>query len=151
MNYELSDHVREEIARRRIPLAVVESVLANPQQKVPEHGDVLCYQSRIDINQKEYLVRVMVNETLRPAKVVTVYRTGKSQKILEGDTMKVIYDPEVDVLRILFRNAPIEESDEDKPGVILDYDKKGNIVGLEVLNASERIENPRALDYAVTA
>ncbi len=51
----------------------------------------------------------------------------------------------------LFRNAPIEESDEDKPGVILDYDKEGNIVGLEVLNASQRIENPRALDYAVTA
>jgi uncharacterized protein YuzE len=65
--------------------------------------------------------------------------------------MKVTYDPDVDVLRILFRNAPIEESDEDKPGVILDYDKEGNVVGLEVLNASQRIENPRALDYAVTA
>ncbi len=65
--------------------------------------------------------------------------------------MKVTYDPEVDVLRILFRDAPIEESDEDKPGVILDYDKDGNVVGLEVLNASQRIENPRALDYAVTA
>ena len=65
--------------------------------------------------------------------------------------MKVTYDPEVDVLRILFRDAPIEESDEDKPGVILDYDKEGNVVGLEVLNASQRIENPRALDYAVTS
>jgi uncharacterized protein YuzE len=65
--------------------------------------------------------------------------------------MKVTYDPEVDVLRILFRDAPIEESDEDKPGVILDYDKEGNVVGLEVLNASLRIENPRAVDYAVTA
>jgi uncharacterized protein YuzE len=65
--------------------------------------------------------------------------------------MKVTYDTEVDVLRILFRDAPIEESDEDKPGVILDYDKEGNVVGLEVLNASQRIENPRALDYAVTA
>jgi len=65
--------------------------------------------------------------------------------------MKVTYDPKVDVLRILFRDAPIEESDEDKPGVILDYDKDGNVVGLEVLNASRRIENPRALDYAVTA
>ena len=65
--------------------------------------------------------------------------------------MKVTYDPEVDVLRILFRDAPIEESDEDKPGVILDYDKEGNVVGLEVLNASRRIENPRAVDYAVTA
>jgi uncharacterized protein YuzE len=44
----------------------------------------------------------------------------------------------------------LEESDEDKPGVILDYDKDGNVVGLEVLNASQRIENPRAVDYAVT-
>jgi uncharacterized protein YuzE len=63
--------------------------------------------------------------------------------------MKVTYDPEVDVLHIIFRNAPIEESDEDKPGVILDYDAEGNVVGLEVLNASRRVENPR--EYAVTA
>lgn len=80
MNYDLSDHVREEIVRRRIPLTVVESVLANPQQKVPEHGDVICYQSKIDINQKEYLVRLMVNERLTRAKVVTVYRTSKIRK-----------------------------------------------------------------------
>ena len=64
--------------------------------------------------------------------------------------MKVSYDSEVDVLRIRFTSAAIEESDEDKPGVILDYDKDGNVVGLEVLNASQRIENPRAVDYAVT-
>ena len=64
--------------------------------------------------------------------------------------MKVTYDPEVDVLRIVFRNSPVEESDEDKPGVILDYDKDGNIVGLEVLDASKRIENPRSVEYAVT-
>jgi uncharacterized protein YuzE len=64
--------------------------------------------------------------------------------------MKVTYDPEVDVLRIVFRDVAIEESDEDKPGVILDYDKEGNIVGLEVLNASQRVENPRGVDYAVT-
>src|SRR5881296_914527 len=72
------------------------------------------------------------------------------QQVLESDNMKVTYDPEVDVLRILFRDVPIEESDEDKPGVILDYDKEGNVVGLEVLNASQRVENPRAVDYAVT-
>ena len=63
--------------------------------------------------------------------------------------MKVTYDPEVDVLRVLFRDTPIAESDEDKPGVIFDYDKDGNIVGLEVLNASLRVENPR--EYAVVA
>jgi uncharacterized protein YuzE len=75
----------------------------------------------------------------------------QNQQILEGDNMKVTYDPEVDVLRILFRDAPIEESDEDKPGIILDYDKDGNVVGIEVLNASQRVENPRGVDYAVTS
>jgi uncharacterized protein YuzE len=63
--------------------------------------------------------------------------------------VKVIYDPEVDVLRILLSNAPIEESDEDKPGVILDYDKDGNIVGLEILDASKRVSNPRSAECAV--
>jgi uncharacterized protein YuzE len=63
--------------------------------------------------------------------------------------MKIVYDAEVDVLRITFSNAPIEESDEEKPGIILDFDKSGNVVGLEVLDASQRMENPRAVEYAV--
>lgn len=63
--------------------------------------------------------------------------------------MKVTYDVEVDVLRILFSNAPIEESDEEKPGVISDYDKDGNVVGMEILDATKRMDNPRAVDYAV--
>jgi len=65
--------------------------------------------------------------------------------------MKVTYDPEVDVLRIVFSSVPIEESDEEKPGMILDYDKDGNIVGLEILDASKRMENPRAVEYAVAS
>ncbi len=65
------------------------------------------------------------------------------------EVMKITYAPEVDVLRILFSNAPIEESDEDKPGVIIDYDKDGNIVGFEILDASKRMGNPRALEYEV--
>jgi len=63
--------------------------------------------------------------------------------------VEVTYDPEVDVLRILLSNASIEESDEDKPGVILDYDKDGNIVGLEILEASKRVSNPRSVECAV--
>jgi len=55
--------------------------------------------------------------------------------------MKVTYDPEVDILRILFSNSPIEESDEDKPGPIIDYDKEGNVVGMEILDASKRMDN----------
>ncbi len=63
--------------------------------------------------------------------------------------MKITYDTEVDVLRIFFSNAAIEESDEERPGIILDFDKSGNMVGMEILDASKRMENPRAVEYAV--
>ena len=63
--------------------------------------------------------------------------------------MKVTYDPEVDVLKIVFSSEPIEESDEDKPGVILDYDARGNIVGLEILDASTRMEDPTDVKFAM--
>jgi len=66
-------------------------------------------------------------------------------------TMKMTYDTRVDVLRILFNNEPIEESDTIKPHVILDYDKDANVVGMEILNASKRIENPRAVEFLIAS
>lgn len=63
--------------------------------------------------------------------------------------MKVTYDPEVDVLRILLQSGSVEESDESKPGIILDYDKEGNVVGVEILDASRRTDNPRSMEYAI--
>jgi len=63
--------------------------------------------------------------------------------------MKVTYDPEVDVLRILLSSAPVDESDESKPGVVLDYDKAGNVVGVEILDASRRTDAPQTMEYAI--
>lgn len=80
MDYELSKHVHEEMERRGIPLAVVESVLASPDQKVPELDTIVCYQSKVEINRKTCLVRVMVNEAELPPRVVTAYRTSKVNK-----------------------------------------------------------------------
>ena len=65
--------------------------------------------------------------------------------------MKVTYDPEVDSLTIVLSDVAVEESDEAKPGVILDYDANGNIVGLEILHASKRVDNPKAIDYALAS
>ena len=64
--------------------------------------------------------------------------------------MKVQYNIEVDVVQIILSSEPIEESGKELAGIIFDYDKKGNIVGIEILNASKRIENPRAFEYAVS-
>jgi len=63
--------------------------------------------------------------------------------------MKVTYDQEVDILRVGFSGAEMEENDEDKPGVILDHDKDGNVVGIEILNTSKRVENPRSVECTV--
>ena len=65
--------------------------------------------------------------------------------------MKVTYDPEVDALKITLSKVPIEESDEQSPGVILDYDQSGNVVGIEILNASQRMDNPQSCEYSILA
>ena len=63
--------------------------------------------------------------------------------------MNLEYDAEADILRILFKNVPIEESDEEQPGVIVDYDASGAVVGVEVLDASKRLVlNPSGVKSA---
>lgn len=65
--------------------------------------------------------------------------------------MKVDYDKQTDILSVLFSSSPVEESDEVKPGVILDYDAQGNVVGMEILDASHRMENPATVELSVKA
>lgn len=63
--------------------------------------------------------------------------------------MKVRYDKQTDILYIRFSEAAIAESDEDKKGVILDYDKNNQLVGIEILNASTAMESPSKVEYEV--
>jgi len=63
--------------------------------------------------------------------------------------VKVIYDRETDTLTVIFADTPVAESDEGKPGVILDYDASGNLVSLEILDASNRVALPTHIEYEV--
>ncbi len=64
--------------------------------------------------------------------------------------MKIKYDPEVDILRITLKDVDIEESEEETSGLILDLDINGHVVGIEILQASKRIDNPQAIEYMIT-
>ena len=62
--------------------------------------------------------------------------------------MKVTYDPRTDTLSVIFmEDVQVTESDEEKPGVILDYDQEGNLVSLEILEASQRITQTRKIEF----
>jgi uncharacterized protein YuzE len=62
--------------------------------------------------------------------------------------VKATYDARTDTLSIIFKsNVEIAESDEDKPGVILDYDAEGNLISLEILDASERVGDTRRIEF----
>lgn len=62
--------------------------------------------------------------------------------------MKVFYDARTDTLSVILKdNTPVSESDEDKPGVILDYDEAGNLVSLEILDASKRVTEARKIEF----
>ncbi len=63
--------------------------------------------------------------------------------------MNIKFDKEVDVIYLRFSDADIAESDEEKPGIILDYDKNGNIVGIELLDASSKMKKPGSIIYEV--
>ncbi len=63
--------------------------------------------------------------------------------------MKIKYHKETDVLYVSLNNLPVCESDEDKPGVIIDYSQEGKIVGIEVLQASKLTSQPLKLEYEV--
>ena len=65
--------------------------------------------------------------------------------------MKATYDEASDTLTLILEDgAVVAESDEDKPGVILDYDAQGNLVSLEVLDASRRVSDTRHIELVTT-
>jgi len=65
--------------------------------------------------------------------------------------MKITYDRGTDTLTVIFTDATVAESDKDKPGVILDYDTAGNLVALEILDASQHVTAPGRIEYQVAS
>jgi uncharacterized protein YuzE len=54
--------------------------------------------------------------------------------------MKVNYFPETDSLYIDLSEQPSVESREISEGVVLDYDASGHLVGIDIDNASTKVE-----------
>ncbi|MFN8498771.1 MAG: DUF2283 domain-containing protein [Anaerolineae bacterium] len=64
--------------------------------------------------------------------------------------MKVTYDREADAMYIVFRDVQVAKTSHVQPGVILDYAADGELVGMEILSASRRMEDPQVIEYTET-
>lgn len=53
--------------------------------------------------------------------------------------MKIKIDKESDVLYFRLNDAEIVESEEVQPGIILDFDVTGRVIGIEILSLSTRV------------
>ena len=60
--------------------------------------------------------------------------------------MKIVYDPEVDALRISLIEGKAIESEEILPDVILDFSEEGKIISIEILHASKNVANLKNID-----
>jgi uncharacterized protein YuzE len=63
--------------------------------------------------------------------------------------MKVIYDAHKDILQISFVETTIEETAQIAPGLVLDYDEDGNVIGIEIKKASTKMDNPYSVSYQI--
>jgi uncharacterized protein YuzE len=59
--------------------------------------------------------------------------------------MRVRVDHGADAVYLNLTDRPIKESEEVADGIVVDYDENGRIVGIEILDASKRTDDPQAL------
>ena len=59
--------------------------------------------------------------------------------------MKIEYDRQADAMYIRLKAGIVAESEEVRPGVVLDFDAEGKVLGIEMLDVSLRTDNPREL------
>jgi uncharacterized protein YuzE len=118
----ISPHAERQMAKRRFPETAVRAVLAEPDRVLP--GD------RLGTERGDGLCCHPV-----PA--------------LRSRAMKIRYDAETDTLTLTLRDAPVRESEEERSGVVLDYGANGDLVGLEILDASRRVAGPTGVELEV--
>ena len=64
--------------------------------------------------------------------------------------MRASYDPKTDTLSLVLKEGvAIAESDEGNPGVILDYDERGDLVSMEILDASRRVTDAKKMEFQI--
>ena len=63
--------------------------------------------------------------------------------------MNIEYSKDIDSLYIRLRDAKVSDSRDIEEGVTVDLDEKGHIVGMEILDASEKLELSELVNISI--
>ncbi|QQS47657.1 MAG: DUF4258 domain-containing protein [Acidobacteriota bacterium] len=84
LDYRLTKHAAQAMARRQIGESIVAAILANPEKIEIVRTGRAVFQARVQVedSQTPYLIRIFVDIDRNPPEIVTVYRTSKIQKYM---------------------------------------------------------------------
>ena len=134
IDYEVSEHAYEMLRERNIEEAWVKLAVENPDTKEAKDDGTVHYVRAIEeiwgtafacCDESGFHTSESDNRFLR------------SQN--KGEAMRLKVDHKNDALYFRLDESAIVESEEVKPGVILDYDANDNVVGVEMLGLSKRV------------
>ena len=146
MQCRWTNHALMEASRRGIAMQDVDLVLLLPGQILAVRPGRQVWQS---VLTSGYLLRVFVDYRPPAVRNCDGVPHQQSREVLEHRAMKVLFDPETDTLSVVITEGIPVESEEPKPGIILDYDASGTLVSLEILDASKRMPIPQSVDVEV--
>lgn len=139
-----SSHAWDMLQERHIPEAWARQAMQAPDRTAVGHDHNMHYIKAIAEHGGRFL-RV-VGESARDSKA---YRHRILWSTFAEGIMRLKVDRENDVLYFRLDESAIVESEEVQPGVILDFNAEGNVVGIEMLNLSTRVapERLRVLQF----
>ena len=132
--YELSDHAADVIAQREIETTWVVRVLTNPERTEADRSDPTLTHALGRIEERDdRLLRVLYNASV----AAHCYRLLRPPAARQD--MRIRYDEKVDALYLRLDDSKVVESEEVKPGIVLDFNAKKQVVVIEVLDLKRRV------------
>lgn len=132
----LTVHAQKMLSERNISLTWVHQAIESPSQKHADQIDPELTHTLHPITENgNRVLRVVYDGRTKPWKIVTVY----FDRTLERETMKVHFDEKADALYLRLDNSKVVESEEVRPGIVLDFNEKNEVVGIEILKVKNRV------------
>ena len=135
MTIKLSRHARRRAKLYKIPEDTIFRILENMELLQGKHEIIR------EVEGSKYPLKIVVDIK---SDIVTVI-TSSSKK--RETKMNIYYDKEVDAVYIKFGNKTPEGVNEISEGVNIDTTSEGNIVGIEILDASKKMDIKTIFSY----